>query len=120
MLFYLIAKTVYTADANGDSILPDVTMPELPQSDFSVEFAKMFITFIALILLLAGSFWFVRRLIRSRTERGSDERSIHILEKRAISPKSVLYLVEVEGQKILLAESQSEIRRLQNWPLEKE
>jgi hypothetical protein len=27
----------------------------------------------------------------------------------------MLYLVEVEGQKVLLAESQLEIRRLQTW-----
>ena len=41
---------------------------------------------------------------------------IQVLEKRMLSPKSILYLIEVEGQKVLVAESQHEIRRLESWP----
>lgn len=118
MLFQLLAKIVYSADANGDPIENQIPLPDLHPGDYGAAFAKMFITLIALILLMAGTFWFLRRLVRTRQLRGSSKMSIQVLEKRMISSKSMLYLIEVEGQKILLAESQSEIRRLQTWPRE--
>lgn len=117
MLYSLFAKIVYSADANGDPILPqDTPMPDLPPGDYGIAFVKMFLTLIALIALFVGSVWFLRRIVRGRMNRSQGEQLINVLEKRMISQKSILYLVEVEGQKILLAESQNEIRRLQNWP----
>ncbi len=116
MLFHLLGKVVYTADANGEPLTQDLPIPDLPPGDYGIAFVKMFLTLIALILLMVGSFWFLRRLVRSRFNRSSGEQMIHVLEKKMISPKSMLFLVEVDGQKILLAESQHEIRRLQNWP----
>lgn len=116
MLYSLFAKIVYSADANGDPILPqDVPMPDLPPDDYGVAFVKMFLTMIALIVLFVSSIWLLRRIMKGRVNRSNGEQMIHVLEKRIISQKSILYLIEVEGQKILLAESQHEIRRLQNW-----
>ena len=85
---------------------------ELPPGDYGVSFVKMFLTLIALILLFGTTVWFMRRLIRQRLERGTGEQLIQILEKKMISPKTMLYVVELEGQKILLAESHLEIRRI--------
>jgi flagellar biogenesis protein FliO len=42
-------------------------------------------------------------------------RSINILEKRALSPKSILYIVEIGNKKILIAESQVEVRALTTY-----
>ena len=39
-------------------------------------------------------------------------RSINILEKRALSPKSILYIVEIGSKKVLISESQVEVRTL--------
>jgi len=85
---------------------------ELPPGDYGVSFVKMFLTLIALIVLFGATVWFMRRLIRQRLERGTGEQLIQILEKKMISPKTMLYVVEIEGQKILLAESHLEIRRI--------
>ena len=111
----LAGKTIYAADANGDPIGPDIAIPDLPQSDYGAALIKMFLSLMVVIILLAVTFWFLRRLIQTKMRRGSGTQSIQILEKRMISAKSMLYLIEVEGQKVLLAESQVEIRRLQSW-----
>jgi len=37
-------------------------------------------------------------------------KSVKILEKRPLSPKSMLYLIEVGGKQVLIAESQFEVR----------
>jgi len=40
-------------------------------------------------------------------------RAIKILEKRALSPKSMLYLIEVGGKPFVISESQLEVRLVQ-------
>lgn len=84
-----------------------------PSVDFGAAFAKMFLTLIALILLLFISYWFIRKILRHRLERGIGQKSIHIIEKKMISPKTMLYIVEADGKKILLAESHLEIKKLE-------
>jgi len=115
MHIWLGGKTIYTSESNGEAINTEIPIPDLPPGDYGAALIKMFLSLIAVIVLLAVTFWFLRRLIRSRLRRGVGAESIQILEKKMISPKSMLYLVEVEGQKVLLAESNLEIRRLQTW-----
>lgn len=111
-IYLVIGKTVFTADANGEphQSLP-FPEPSLPPSEIGLGLIKMMITFFALIALGIGTLWFLRRLIQNRNMRGGgQERSIHIIEKRMLSSKSALYLVEVEGKRVLLAESHLEVR----------
>ena len=115
MFIYLAGKTVFTADANGDPVMQEFSVPELPPGDYGAALIKMILTMIVVVALLTVTFWFLRRLIQNRLRKGVGVQSIKILEKRMISPKSMLYLLEVEGQKILLAESHLEVRRLQAW-----
>jgi flagellar protein FliO/FliZ len=84
----------------------------LPPGDYGLAFVKMFLTLLVLIALFGVTIWFVKRLIRAKLERGAGTQMIEILEKKMISPKTMLYVVEVEGKKILLAESQIEVRPL--------
>jgi flagellar biogenesis protein FliO len=83
---------------------------QMPTTDLGAAFAKMFLTLIVLVILLFLSYWFLRRLIQQRLQKGDSSSAIQILEKRMISPKTTLYLVEVNQKKILLAESQLEIK----------
>lgn len=89
----------------------------LPPTDIGTTLFKMLLSFSALILLLFGTYWFMRRLIQNRLHRGVGKQSIEILEKRMISPKTMLYLVQVENKKILFAESHLEIKALESFPI---
>ena len=115
MFFYFASKTIFSADANGDPIVSEIPTPEFPQGDYGAALVKMFLTLIVLVALLALTFWFLRRLIQSRLRKGIGKQSITILEKKMLSPKSMLYLIEADGQKILIAESNIEIRRIHSW-----
>lgn len=117
MFLSIIGKTIFSTDANGDPIQQDLPIPDVPPGDYGAALVKMVLSLIALIILLGFSFWFLRRLVQNKVNRGSKIAAIQIIEKKMISPKSMLYLVEVEGQKVLLAESQLEIRRLQTWEI---
>ena len=80
--------------------------------DYGASFIKMFLTMITLVLLFGLTIWFLKRLVRMRLEKGTGEQMIHVLEKKMLSPKTMLYVVELDGKKILLAESQLEIRNI--------
>lgn len=95
----------------------DLTEPvtQIPAGDLGAAFTKMFLTLAALVILLLVSYWFLRRLMQNRSQRGNVDASIQILEKRMISPKTMLYLIEVDQKKILIAESHLEIKRLESF-----
>ena len=67
--------------------------------------------FILLILLFLAVF-LLRRLTGGGFRSMSGNKSIRILERRPLSPKTTLFLVEISGKEILVAESQFEVRAL--------
>ncbi|MBM3183922.1 MAG: FliO/MopB family protein [Chlamydiae bacterium] len=85
----------------------------LPPSDMGMALVKMLLSLLALVLLLFGTYWFLRRLIQQKLQKGSGSQTIQLLEKRMLSPKTMLYLVQIENKKVLLAESHLEIKRLE-------
>lgn len=119
-MLWTLANQIFIPDENGE-LSPIVQtdllkeMPSTPPGDFGIAFVKMFATFIALIALLIISYWFIRHLIHKKLQKGVGNQAIQILEKRIISAKTMLYLVEVENKKILLAESHLEIKRLESF-----
>ena len=107
---------MFTFRSLADSFDEVTASTPIPSVDLGATFIKMLLTFAVLILLLFGTYWFIRKLIRIRLEKGVGSASIQIIEKRMISAKTVLYLIEVENKRVLLAESQLEIKRLESFP----
>ena len=118
MLTFLLAVIAGGAESLSlnDSVLDAI--PSAPPGDYGAAFVKMFLTLIALIALLGVSFWFLRKLIQQRLQKGNSQSAIQILEKRMISQKTMLYLIEVEGKKTVIAESHLEIKVIQSLPEE--
>lgn len=116
MIYNLLANAIDASPILGDMDL--TAAPSAASADLGATFVKMMLTFGALILLLFGTYWFIRRLIQMRLQKGVGTASIQILEKRMISAKTMLYLVEVDKKKVLLAESHLEIKRLESFDVE--
>ena len=51
--------------------------------------------------------------MKSRVQFINNNKSIKILERRTLSPKSALYLIEVNNEKVLISESHVEVRPIQ-------
>lgn len=92
------------------------TFPHLESTTKSYEsaFMKMILYLAGVLIFVFTVFFIFKKFSSSRVKQSNHFRSIKLLEKRAISPKSMLYLVEIGGKKILLAESQLEIRNVSN------
>lgn len=73
-------------------------------------FFKMMITLLGLIVLIVISVWMLRRISHGRMKQLNAGRAIKILERRPLSAKSALYLIDIEGKKVVVSESQLEVR----------
>lgn len=115
LAFILISHPTWTQDQ------PD-QQEQIDQKDFfdSMDapitykgaFIKMMLTLLALIALIVISVWMLRRISRGRMKQMNFGRTIKVLERRPLSAKSILYLIEVSGKKVLISESQLEIQTI--------
>jgi flagellar biogenesis protein FliO len=80
--------------------------------DFNREMLKMLGALGAIIGLLFLTIYILKKVSTQRAFKAHRNASMEILERRALSPKSTLYLVEVEGKKTLIAESSVQITPL--------
>ncbi len=102
-----------TPPAHEESAQAPTPLPSPTEITTSYEgaFIRMLVTLLGLLVLVFATFWILRRLGKGKFKLGSG-RTINIIEKRALSPKSVLYIVEIGNKKVLISESQLEVRAL--------
>ncbi len=92
---------------------PNETVPQpVMAPSYEGAFVKMIVTVIGLVSVVLLTVWALRKIGQGRFRGFGSHRSIQIIERKPLSPKSMLYLVEVGHQKFLIAESQLEVRRL--------
>lgn len=82
--------------------------------DFGAAFLKMLLSFGAILFLLFATYWALKRFVRFRLQKGVGSPILHVVERKMLSPKTTLYVVEIEGKRVLFAESQLEVRLLQS------
>lgn len=87
------------------------TPEEIQTPSYEGAFAKMLLTLVGLIALVFMTVWLLRKLTQGKIG-AFGKKHINIVERRPLSPKSILYIVEVGGKQILVAESQLEIKTL--------
>lgn len=94
------------AGSFGEEIAPAAS------PSYEGAFLRLIFTVLGLLALLIITIWFLRRLQQGRLggNINTSTKSIKILERRPLSPKSMLYLVEIAGKRIVLSESQFEVR----------
>jgi len=124
--FLFLYSSPLVAATPTDTLNPTQQEPS-PPSDFNLNseslsqpmpisyekaFIKMIVSVVGLMIFVLFTVWAVRKLGRSKWGGFGSSRSIQIIEKKLLSPKSVLYLIEVENKRFLIAESQLEVRRL--------
>jgi len=93
-------------EAQGENFFDNVEAPVSYQG----AFVKMMLTLLGLVALIVISVWMLRRVSHGRMKQMNSGRNIKILERRPLSAKSVLYLVEIGDKKVVIAESQLEVR----------
>lgn len=89
--------------------------PDPDTNRFLSEFVSMMATLGLLIGLILIVAWFLKRMVNTRQEQANTTSIIKVIERRSLSPKSAVYLLEVEGKSLLIAESPNGITRLADY-----
>lgn len=110
-------------DIKREPVFPieDLIGKPTPETDrFLSEFLSMLATLgliIALILFIA---WFLKRMVNAKIEEANLTSSIKIIDKRNLSPKTIIYMIEVNGKGVLVAESQNGVASLGSYPADED
>ncbi len=79
---------------------------------YEATFIKMILTLGGLLALVFLTIWVLKKVSNGRFGSMGSQKKINILEKKPLSPKTLLYLIELDGKKILISESQLEVRTI--------
>lgn len=97
---------------------PDITPQELttPPQSIEMQYQKTFAKTVSIILVSLGGVFVLMLLVKRfsyiRFSGGNQNSHIKIIERRPLSPKSMLYLVQIGDQTMVIGESQLELRRI--------
>ncbi|MBS0623202.1 MAG: flagellar biosynthetic protein FliO [Verrucomicrobia bacterium] len=80
------------------------------------EFVNMIVSLLLVLGFIFFTVWILRRLMGAKLRRLHQDASIQILERRALGQKSSLYLVEVLGRGLVIADSPSGICLIKEFP----
>lgn len=89
--------------------------PPPENSRFWNEVVNMMATLGLIISLILVAAWFLKRMLNTRQEQANTTSIIKVIERRGLSPKTAVYLLEIEGKSIVIAESQNGVTVLSNY-----
>jgi len=109
-LFPLLLAT-FTLFASNEENLSELQGPTF-DANYKAAMWKTSLILFGIIVAAFIIMWIYRKYGQNRLRLSNQSQSIKILERRPLSPKTMLYIVEVEGKQVLIAESQVQVARM--------
>jgi flagellar biogenesis protein FliO len=103
--YFLTTLLLFVFPLMGQEPLPEPTSTEFEPGKFYAEFFKMMTMLGIIIVFLLLLMWFVKRFLNAKITQFNKDSPIQVLERRMISQKTALYIVDIHDQKVLIAES---------------
>lgn len=92
---------------------------DIETSHFFYEFMKMFFILGAMVAVLLGISWYMKKLTNKRFDQVNDDSYIKVIERRSLSPRSMIYLLDIEGKSFIIGETPHGLVRLGEYVEEK-
>ncbi|NGX53687.1 MAG: hypothetical protein K1000chlam4_00404 [Chlamydiae bacterium] len=99
-------------------LLADEGGPDGPSFNYWGEFVNMLVTLGIIIVMVIASVWILKRIMRSRMRNLNHSTGIKLLERRSLSSKSSLYLVDILGKAVVISESPAGVQLITELPPE--
>jgi flagellar protein FliO/FliZ len=93
-------------------------LPPQPERQFMGEFINMLVILALIVVFMYVASYFLKRFLQSKVQLANVDSSIKILEQRTLSQKATIYLLDVEGTRLLIADSHAGVFRLAELPEE--
>lgn len=92
------------------------TVNEGQRYSYLGEVVNMLITLCVILVLIFLTVWFLKKMMRSRVKTLNRTNGIKILERRVLTQKSSLYLVDVLGKGVVISESAAGLQLITEFP----
>lgn len=83
---------------------------------FVQELGNMVFALAGILTVIFIASWFLKRMLNSKIQQVNETSPVKILERRSLSPKTSIYLLEIAGKKIAIAEASNGITNLGEVP----
>jgi flagellar biogenesis protein FliO len=94
------------------------TISALSDYNYAQACIKMVVSLLLVLALVFVSLFFLKRMLRSKARYANSASAIKVLEKRMLHSKASLYLIDVMGKGIVIAESPQGIRQVAEFDRE--
>ncbi|MDF2550421.1 MAG: hypothetical protein K0S07_1488 [Chlamydiales bacterium] len=91
--------------------------PEAEKIGLAGELTSLFTTLALFITVLVLAAWLIKKMLQSKIQQMNESAAIKLIERRALSPKTTLHLINVQGKGFLLAESPAGITKIGDFDL---
>ncbi len=122
LLFFIFLLTpLYGGALEGETTTPEHPLSAESQNpaqtyNYWHEFVNMLYTLAFVIALIFLSIWVLKKMMRSRVKSLNQANGIRILERRPLSAKATIYLVDILGKGIVISESPAGVHRISEFP----
>ncbi len=100
-----LAQTAIAQDTQPLTVQQPISV-EQPEGDkFMTEFMNMLTTLGLIVVFIFLVTWFLKRMLNVKIQQMNTTSLIKIIERRALSPKTAIYLLEIGGKEIAIGES---------------
>jgi flagellar biogenesis protein FliO len=82
---------------------------------FLSEFMNMLTTLGIIVVIILMATWFLKRMVSGKIQQLNTTSLVKVIERRILSPKTSLYLLDIEGKGVILAESSNGVVSLGNF-----
>lgn len=86
------------------------------ENSFWGELVNMLVTLGCILALLVGLMWIMRRMQNSRIKLANEAGIIKVIDQRALSPKTIVYILNINQTAYIVAEGQSGAVKLGECP----
>jgi flagellar biogenesis protein FliO len=100
----------------GDDTIGVITAQESQSYNFWGEFVNMIATLVFVLILIVATIWLLKKIMRSRTQTLNRTNGIKILERRPLNQKAALYLIDILGKGVVIAESPAGVHLVTELP----
>lgn len=121
LIFFLLLfgwTPCFAQDEANHSDIPVISADHIEkESDtFQAKFMNMLLVLGLLIGFMILASWALKRMMKTKLTQVNTQSEIKILETRYLSPRATLYLVEIQNQTVLIAESPTAVSYIKSFP----
>jgi flagellar protein FliO/FliZ len=116
-IFATAASTSPLTEENQEIVTPEQLVDEqtdwkTPTEQYKTSFIRTVLLIFGIIFLVIIVIWVLRRMGGTKPMMSNHYKNIKILERRALSPQTILYQVEIGGRQVIISESKVQVSAL--------